>query len=142
MATLATPTTLLLTILLAPTLVALLLDRKAGRPTARSVALANMAASVAPLHGLWAAGHTMSAALGLVSDYSVIAIAWSAAAGGGLLAELAPVTVRAALDGMSTARATRLQAERARLSAAWGLEQEDERGDQRPSDRPGRPNAA
>ena len=142
MATLATPTTLLLTILLAPSMVALLLDRRAGRPTARSIALANMAASVAPLHGLWAAGHTMSAALGLGSDANVVLVAWSAAAGGWLLAELAPVAVRAALDGMSAARATRLRAERARLSVAWGLEQEGQRGDQRLSDRPGRSTAA
>lgn len=126
MATLATPTTLLLTMLLAPSLLALALDRKAGRPKARSIALANMAASVAPLHSLWAGGHTMSAAIALLTDGGAVAGAWSAAAGGWLLAELAPVAVRAALDGTSAARATRLRAERARLSAAWGLE-EDQR---------------
>ena len=139
MATLATPTTLLLTVLLAPGLVAMLLDRRAGRATARSIALANMAASVAPLHGLWAAGHTMAAALALVTDAGVVAAAWSAAAGGWLIAELAPVAVRAALDAMSASRAARLRAERVRLGAAWGLEQE---ADQRPSDRPDRSTAA
>jgi hypothetical protein len=132
MATLATPTTLLLVVLLAPSVLALLLDRKTGKPTARSVALANMAASVGSLHGLWTAGHTMAVAVGLVSDPAVVAAAWSAAAGGWLLAELAPIAVRAALDGWSAARATRLRAERARLSAAWGLEQEaDQRGAER-----------
>ena len=127
MATLATPTTLLLTVLLAPSLLAVLLDHKAGRPMARSIALANMAASVTPLHALWAAGHTTSAALGLVTDAGIVATAWSAAACGWLLAELAPVAVRAALDGMSAARATRLRVERAQLSAAWGLDEEAQR---------------
>lgn len=130
MAALATPTTLLLMTLLAPALLALLFDRQPGRPTARSVALANMAGSIGPLHDLWTAGHTMGAALGLVADARVLAQAWSAAAGGWLLAELAPIAVRWALDGGSAARAARLRVARARLCAEWGLEQEA--ADQRP----------
>jgi hypothetical protein len=48
-------------------------------------------------------------------------MAWSAAAAGWLLAEIIPIGVRAALDGVSVARASRLNTERARLIEIWGL---------------------
>lgn len=49
LATLATPTALLLGVLLAPALLAIALDQDPGRPRARSIALFSMAASVGPL---------------------------------------------------------------------------------------------
>jgi hypothetical protein len=52
LATIATPTAVLLGVLLGPALLAMLLDREPGRPTGRSVALFAMAASVAPLKTL------------------------------------------------------------------------------------------
>src|SRR5579872_1024082 len=88
-ATLATPTALLLGVLLAPALLALMIDRQPGRPKARSIALWSMAASVAPLRALWIAGHTMAGAAALAGNLRVVITAWSAAAAGWLLAELA-----------------------------------------------------
>jgi len=49
-------------------------------------------------------------------------MAWSAAAAGWLLAEITPIAVRAALEGLGIARAARLRAERAKLVETWGLE--------------------
>jgi hypothetical protein len=49
-------------------------------------------------------------------------MAWSAAAAGWLLAEIIPIGVRAALEGVSVARASRLNAERAKLVETWGLD--------------------
>lgn len=121
---LATPTALLLGVLLGPALLALLLDLEPGKPTGRAVTLCAMAASVEPLKTLWTTGHSMATATGLLGDLHVIGTAWSAAAAGWLLAQLAPVAVRAALEAISVARAARLRAERAKLVEEWGLETE------------------
>jgi hypothetical protein len=121
--TVATPTALLLGVLLGPALLAMVLDREPGRPIGRSVALFAMAASVAPLKTLWIAGHTMAAATALVGDVQIVATTWSAAAAGWLLAQLTPIAVRTALEALSIARAVRLRAERAKLVEAWGFEE-------------------
>jgi hypothetical protein len=120
--TLAPPTALLLGVLLAPALVAVLLDRQPGRPVARSVALCAMAASVAPLRTLWLSGHTVAGATALTVNLHIVAVAWSAAAGGWLLAEAAPIAVRAVLEAASLSRTARLRGARARLVEDWGLE--------------------
>jgi hypothetical protein len=120
--TIAPPTALLMGVLLGPALVAFLLDRQAGRPKARSVALFAMAASVDPLRSLWASGHTVAAAAALLGDLHVVAAAWIAAAAGWLLAEAAPIAVRATLDALSASRTARLRTARARLAEEWGLD--------------------
>lgn len=123
LATVATPTAVLLGVLLGPALLAMLLDREPGRPTGRSVALFAMAGSVAPLKTLWMAGHSMTVATGLLSDTQIIATAWSAAAAGWLLAQLTPIAVRTALEALSLARAVRLRGERSKLVEAWGFDE-------------------
>ncbi len=120
-ATLATPTALLIGVLLGPALLAIALDREPGRPRARSIALCSMAAAVEPLRTLWSAGHSMATATALLGNVHVLATAWSAAAAGWLLAEATPMAVRAALEALSIARAARLRAERAKLVETWGL---------------------
>jgi hypothetical protein len=90
---------------------------------ARSIVLCSMAASVGPLHTLWATGHTMATATALSGDMRIIGMAWSAAAGGWLLAEICPILVRAVLEALSLSRAARLRAERTRLAEDWGLDQ-------------------
>jgi hypothetical protein len=122
MATLATPTALLLGVLLGPALLAVLLDHEPGRPRARSIALCSMAAAIDPLRTLWTAGHNIAIATALLSNVRVVGMAWSAAAAGWLLAEIIPIGVRAALEGVSVARASRLNAERAKLVETWGLD--------------------
>src|SRR6185503_18887582 len=93
--TLATPTAILLGVLLAPALLAVLLDSEPGRPKARSISLCNMVASVEPLHVLWTSGHSIATASALLGNLQVIGKAWSAAAAGWLLAEVLPIGVRA-----------------------------------------------
>jgi hypothetical protein len=122
MATLATPTALLLAVLLGPAFAAIGLDRDPGRPRARAIALCSMAAVVEPLQILWTTGHTMATATALLESPRVIALAWSAAAAGWLLAELSPIVAKAVLEALSLTRAARLRADRARLAEAWGLE--------------------
>lgn len=121
MATLATPTAVLLGVLLAPAFLAIALDREPGRPRARSIALCAMAGTIAPLRTLWTTSHSMATVAALLSDLRVFGTAWSAAAAGWLLAEVLPIAVRAVLEALSIARAARLRSERARLVEAWGL---------------------
>jgi hypothetical protein len=64
----------------------------------------------------------MATAIALLSDLQNIAMAWSAAAGGWLLAEGLPIAVRATLEALSIARTARLRSERNGLVEAWGLE--------------------
>ncbi len=99
MATLATPTALLLGVLLGPALLAIALDHEPGRPRARSIALCSMAAAVEPLRTLWTAGHSMATASALLGNLQIVGTAWSAAAAGWLLAEVTPIAVRAGTGG-------------------------------------------
>jgi hypothetical protein len=128
LATLATPTALLLGVLLGPALLAVVFDSEPGRPVGRSVALFSMAASVRPLKTLWLSGHTMHVAAGLVGDLQVVGTAWSAAAAGWLLAQILPIAVRTVLDTLGLARSAQLKTERARLVSEWGLEDQAEVG--------------
>ena len=121
LATLATPTALLLAVLLAPALVALALDRAPGRPIARSVALCGLAACVEPVRTLWTAGHDLSTAIALLADLMTIGMVWTAGAAGWLLAELSPIGVRAVLEALSLTRAAKLRSARARLVEEWGF---------------------
>jgi hypothetical protein len=119
MVALVPATALLLAVLLAPGLAALLLDRQPGRAVARSVLLFGAAACVGPVGQLWGNGQTVETSVMMLGDLGNIGTAWSAAAGGWLLAELLPVIVRVALEAASLARATRLRAARARLAEDW-----------------------
>jgi hypothetical protein len=124
--TLAPATALLLAVLLAPGGLALVLDSQPGRPTARTVLLCSAAAVVEPVRALWAAGHTADAALALLGDLGVIGTAWSAAAAGWLLVELAPIGARIVLEAQGRARSARLRAARARVAAEWGADGPDQ----------------
>lgn len=53
------------------------------------------------------------------SDPRVIALAWAAAAGGWMLAELAPLGLSVGLEAANRARAARLRARRERLLEEW-----------------------
>ena len=82
----------------APCWVALALDRAAGRPVLRSVALCNAAACVAPVRAFWAGGHGLDAAWAVVG---------------------APLVLEAA----AAAQAVRLRARRAAVAKEWALEE-------------------
>ena len=121
LATLATPTALLIGVLFLPAIIATALDRQRGKPIARSIALFGLCGIVGPVLALWAAGHTLDAALMLATDPTDLMVAWGAAGAGWLLAELAPVAVRAVLESVVLARTARLRAERAQQEAEWGF---------------------
>ena len=121
LATLATPTALLIGVLFLPALIANAADHQPGKPIARSVALFGLCGTVGPVLRLWSAGHTLEMAGALATDLDNFLLAWGMAAIGWLLAELAPVAVRAALEASSVTRAARLRAERVKYEAEWGF---------------------
>ena len=135
-ATLVPGPALLVAFLLAPGLLSLLLDQKSGKPMARAVLLAGLAASVHPIGSIWAGGGGIGAALDMLGNPAVLGVAWLAGAGGWLVSELAPLFLRVGMDGAAAARATRLKAARTRLVEAWDLEpraEADQAGEARPS---------
>jgi len=119
--TLAPASALLGGALLAPALLAHRLDRQPGRPVARAVLVCALAGAIQPLYALWQGGHSLALAGLLLSDPANLLPSWSAAAGGWLLAELAPLGVRMVLELGVHTRAARLRAERARLESEWGI---------------------
>lgn len=121
LATLATPTALLVAVLFLPPLIAGVVDRQPGKPVARSMALFGFCGIVGPVLSLWATGHTITGASQLATDPNNLMKAWGMAAAGWLLAELAPVAVRAILEAMTLSRTSGLRAERARYQADWGF---------------------
>ncbi|MDE2007521.1 MAG: hypothetical protein KGI51_13205 [Rhodospirillales bacterium] len=112
----------LIAVLAAPSVLALALERAAGRPVLRGVALCNASATVGPVRAFWAAGHGMGAAGAILGAPRVLAIAWGAGAAGWLLAELCPLGLRLALEIAAASRAARLRARREALTRAWELE--------------------
>jgi hypothetical protein len=68
-------------------------------------------------------GQSFDTALAILSDPATIAMAWSLAAAGWLMTQVAPLLVRTALEAAALARATRLRAVRGRIAEAWGLDQ-------------------
>ena len=118
----APATALLLGLLLAPAFVMLAVERRPGRPVARTMLLFGASAAVFPTIALWNAGHSVDAAFALAADPRTLAIAWAAAGGGWLLTELLPVAMRLALASAALARKRRLRALRDRCAAEWGLE--------------------
>jgi hypothetical protein len=119
--TVATPTALLVAGLLAPAAVAYYLDRVPGRPVVRTVLLFGLAGGIGALRTLWGTGHNVSVALALLGDPAALLPAWGAAAIGWLLAELAPLGVRLALEIACRTRISELRVARARYEAEWGL---------------------
>jgi hypothetical protein len=115
---------LLLGVLLLPGLLAVLYDRQGGggRPVARTVLLCGTAAAVAPILVLWGAGNNVDACVVLLGDLRVVGTAWSAAAAGWILAELAPVAVLVVLEAITQTRTAKLRAERQRLATEWGFD--------------------
>lgn len=106
--------------LLAPALLALMMDKRAGKPVARVMLLFALAASVEPIRVAWATG--TGPTLDRVLDPTAAMGAWLAAAAGWLLAQVVPLFVGAVVDATHRARAEQLRATRVELVRTWGLE--------------------
>ena len=108
--------------LLVPGLVALKLDQAPGRPIARAVLTCGLAGCVQPIITLWNTGQSFTAAMAILTDSQAIGVAWSAAAAGWLVTQIAPLGVRAMLEAAALARTARLRAARGRIVELWGID--------------------
>lgn len=119
--TFATPTAMLIGVLLAPGVVALVLEGGAARPISRAVLLSGATFVFAPEWHLVGAGHNMAAALALLQDPAVLLPAWLAGAVGWALCELLPVAYQAMGEVRARGRLAALAAEEKTLREAWDL---------------------
>jgi hypothetical protein len=120
MVTLAPSLAIMLTFLLAPGLIALVLDRSPGRAVARGVLLFGLAAAVGPAKTLWEGGLAMPTAIQLMTDPLIFGTAWAAAAVGWLVGEVAPIVVEMVLTSSRKVRILKLEAARAKYAEERG----------------------
>jgi hypothetical protein len=125
LATVAPGIAILAAVLLAPGMAALKFDHEPGRPVARTVLTCGLAGCVQPVITLWSTGQSFDTAIAIATDARTAGVAWSAAAAGWLLTQIAPLIIRAVLEATSLARSARLRAARARLAEVWGIDQPD-----------------
>jgi len=118
--TFATPAALVGGTLLAPALLALVADREPGRPIFRAVALFGGAVSLEPLWHLCLSGDSMTTALEILSDPTMLAFAWVASAFGWALCEVLPVLMENAGKFAEASRVAGWKAELKRIEEEWG----------------------
>jgi hypothetical protein len=121
MAAVATPMAVLLAGLMLPGLVALMLDRIAGKPIARAMLLFGAAATAAPARDLWQVGLSMAASTQLLTDPATLGLAWGGGLFGWGVAEVAPLVASLVTEAKTITRAAALRRMRTALEEEWGL---------------------
>lgn len=108
-------------LLLAPGLLALLVEEEPSRPIARNLLAYGAMAAIEPVRFLWWQPENVEMAFSTVTDLRGIALAWVAAAIGWVLSSLAPVGVHFLLERTTRSRAEELRSAREVLVAEWGI---------------------
>ncbi len=119
--TFATPTALMLAVLLAPAIACALGEKDSAGSATRAVALCCAAASVSPLWHLWIQNDRMDVAINALSSPSTLVGAWGAGACAWALCQVLPVVLRTAWDAREAVRARSLQGELNRTKEEWDL---------------------
>lgn len=117
----AKPTSILLLILVLPSLLVWLGDHRPGRSSLLAVFLFGVAASCHPLGLLWHSNHTIEIAMVLASDIRTLSIAWASQAGGWLLTQTLPLIVEKRLDANVQRQIAQLHQQRLALVSEWHL---------------------
>jgi len=118
----ATPSALLVGVLLAPAALAAVFDSQRGRPMARVVLVSGTGMTFLPLWHLNAAHPSLGLALDMLGDPAVLCPAWLAAACGWAVGEALPILLQGAANRRAVASIAALHAEATRLAAEWDLE--------------------
>ncbi len=105
--------------LLLPTALAWIGDREPSQPTARVVLLFGLTAACGPFDTLWHAGYRAAAGLALSADVRLVAIAWSAQAGGWLLTQILPVLISTWADAQAKTQIQLFTNRKAELLQEW-----------------------
>ena len=115
----ATPTALLIGILLAPALATAAVEQGPLRGTTRAVALCGAAATLSPAWRLWMQGGQMGAALDLLSDPLTIVLAWGAGACAWAACQVLPAIVAGVWNVREASRAKAIETELIRCREDW-----------------------
>ena len=114
------PTTLIFVVGMVPTAVAYFVDNSRDRTLGPTVCFLNFAGVLPALLTLWQGSHTMSAAIDVLSQPTVILVMLLPAAIGWLLYGYTPVFVGGILRRRAESRIRALEKEQESLVTAWG----------------------
>ena len=109
----------LLATFLGPAIAGAMFDREPGKPRARAALLFSIASCVAPVRTLWSGSGDMGAALSLALSPDILVRTWIAGGTGWVLAELAPIALRALVAFTDRTRKSRLEALQKKLKEEW-----------------------
>lgn len=121
--TFATPTAIMLGVLLAPAVVCAVGERGFQRGATQGVALCGIAASLDPLWRLWMEGDRMDAASALLFTPSTVALAWGACALAWALCQILPVVIRTGWEAREMTRAKAIEVQIVQCRAEWDFEE-------------------
>jgi anaerobic C4-dicarboxylate transporter len=116
---LATPTTVMSIILLAPTLMVYAVDTSPGKTQTRAVVLFGMAASCSAFDVLWHAGQSVETAFAIAMEFRRLSVGWAAQAGAWLLAQILPVLVELTLETDAARKIAALERRKEELTVEW-----------------------
>lgn len=116
------PTFLLLLIGMAPSIVAVIIDNRPGKVTARAIAYLNFTGALPFALQLWTGPNSISGAIELASDPTSLMIMYSAAAAGWALNFIMSPIMTAYLSVQHEARARSISKRQEALIKEWGGE--------------------
>lgn len=119
-AALLLPTTLVMATMMGPTMVAYVTDRSREKHLATTVGLLNFAGTLPAIITLWSRGQTHPAAMDLIGDVFVWAVAYGAALAGWMIFGFMPSVVGSYYRMTTQARIKSLVRKQKALIAEWG----------------------
>lgn len=114
------PTTLVLSVMMAPTIVAYVIDRSREKYLAITVGLMNLAGTLPAIITLWSRGQSHPVAMDLIGDVFVWAVAYGAASAGWLIFAIMPTLVGSYFRATTEARIMGIVRRQKALIADWG----------------------
>lgn len=114
------PTVIVLSVALVPTAVAFIMERKNGVYGGLTVGALNLAGAAPYLTDMWFTGHTISAAVGIITSVLAWAVFYGAAAVGWAIYAVTPNIVSASIAMTAGRQITSLRAKERELVQTWG----------------------
>jgi hypothetical protein len=114
------PTVIVLAVALVPTGVAFIMERGKGYYGGLTVGAMNLAGTTPYIADLWAQGHTIEAALGIITNVFAWLVFYGAALFGWAIYSTTPAAVGAFMTMTSGHRITAMRAQQKELVQKWG----------------------
>jgi hypothetical protein len=114
------PTVIVLSVALVPTAVAFIVERKKGYYGGLTVGACNLAGAAPFLTDLWFKGHTIAAALGIITSVLAWAAFYGAAAVGWAIYTVTPSVISSYMAMTSARQIASLRTKQRELAMTWG----------------------